>query len=133
MIVYLDTSALVKLLAEESESVALAAHLDALAADSSTAAAAALAETELRRFASRAGIAQTAVSTALARLTIIDMDRGLYREAGLLPGENLRSLDALHIAVALHVAADQFITYDLQQRVVAESMGLLVSSPGASE
>ncbi|MDJ0355093.1 hypothetical protein [Paenarthrobacter sp. PH39-S1] len=50
-------------------------------------------------------------AAVLRRLTIIDIERGTFREAGLLlPGGSLRSLDALHLAVAERMAADEFVT-----------------------
>ena len=90
---------------------------------------AALLETELRRMATRTRVAQRSVTDVLERIALIDMDRGIFREAGLLPGVGLRSLDALNIAVAERAAADEFITYDPKQAAAAESMGLRVVRP----
>lgn len=131
MIAYLDTSAAGKLLADEPETRALRAHLDSLMEGADTEIVAALLmETELRRMATRVGIPQTAVSDLLARLAMIEMNRNLFREAGMLPGNNLRSLDALHIAAALQSGADEFISYDSRQLGVAEAVGLRVRTPG---
>jgi predicted nucleic acid-binding protein len=47
----------------------------------------------------------------------------------LLPGRNLRSLDALHVAAALRVGADVMITYDTRQADAAGASGLRVESP----
>jgi predicted nucleic acid-binding protein len=89
-----------------------------------------LLETELRRLADRAGIPQLAVTEVLRCFTLVDVERGSFREAGLiLPGSALRSLDALHIAVAVRVAADEFITYDLRQAEAAQAVGLTVVRP----
>jgi predicted nucleic acid-binding protein len=38
-------------------------------------------------------------------------------------------LDALHIAVAVRVATDEFITYDLRQAEAAQSVGLTLVRP----
>ena len=130
MIVYLDTSAAAKTLIREDESEKLRAYLDDIASRaSSLIVSATLLETELRRMATRAGVAQLSVTGALERIALIEMDSGIFREAGLLPGANLRSLDALHIAVAQHAVADEFVTYDLRQATAAESMGLRVMHP----
>ncbi|MDJ0377175.1 type II toxin-antitoxin system VapC family toxin [Cryobacterium sp. PH31-L1] len=133
MITYLDTSAVAKLLADEPESQALRAHLDnRVAAGDADLVSACLLETELRRMATRIGISQTAVTDVLSRLSLLDMDRSVFREAGLITGASLRSLDALHIAAALQASANDFITYDARQQVAAEAVGLRVRTPGRS-
>ncbi|GAA1001383.1 type II toxin-antitoxin system VapC family toxin [Subtercola frigoramans] len=133
MIVYLDTSAVGKLLIDEAESLALAQHLDELAAVPGTVIASGfILETELRRLANRVSIAQAAVTELLSRFTLIDMGRSIYREAGLIPEPSLRSLDALHIAAAQHIAADVFITYDHRQRFAAQILGLTIEQPGVT-
>ena len=130
MIVYLDTSGASKILIREAESEKLRAYLDDIASRaSSLIVSAALLETELRRMATRTRVARRSVTDTLERIALIDMDSGIFREAGLLPGVGLRSLDALHIAVAERAAADEFITYDLKQGAAAESMGLRVVRP----
>jgi uncharacterized protein len=131
LIAYLDTSAAGKLLADEAESVALQAHLDDLIGRSGAdIVSAVLLETELRRMATRVRIPQTAVTNVLSRLAVIEMDRSLFREAGMLPGSTLGSLDALHIAAALRAGADEFLSYDPRQLDGAEAVGLRVASPG---
>ena len=130
MIVYLDTSGASKILIREAESKKLRAYLDDIASRaSSLIVSAALLETELRRMATRTRVAQRSVADALERIALIDMDSGIFREAGLLSGVGLRSLDALHSAVAERAAADEFITYDPKQAAAAESMGLRVVRP----
>ena len=133
MIVYLDTSALAKLVVEEAESAALAEKLDELASTGATLLTSALAETELRRLARRVGgLEQAAVTDLLSRLTVVDLDRVTYRQAGVLAGEASRSLDALHIVSALQVAADLFATFDRRQEQAALDAGLtLLSVPAA--
>ena len=131
MITYLDTSAVAKLLADEAETSALRAHLDdRVAGGDADLVSAFLLETELRRMATRTGIPQTAVTDVLSRLALMDMDRSVFREAGLLSGASLRSLDAIHIAAALQAGANEFITYDARQQTAAEAVGLLVRTPG---
>ncbi|MGO4690576.1 type II toxin-antitoxin system VapC family toxin [Glaciibacter sp. 2TAF33] len=131
MIVYVDTSAVGKLIVEEPESTALADYLDEISAnDGVIIVSSSLLETELRRLADRVGISQLAVTDVLKRFALVDIERGSFREAGLiLPGSALRSLDALHIAVAVRIAADEFITYDLRQAEAAQSVGLTVVRP----
>ncbi|MBV8539771.1 MAG: hypothetical protein JO364_15825 [Pseudonocardiales bacterium] len=47
----------------------------------------------------------------LERFDLVETDRSLHREAGLLPGRRLHNLDALHLATALRVGADVMVTY----------------------
>jgi len=124
---YLDTSAAAKLLVEEAESEALARMLD----DDWEPVATHLLETELRRFAHRHGIAQGAVSAILDRVAIHDLPASVYREAGLLPGASLRSLDALHLIGAIRTGSDAVITYDDRLAAAAADVGLAVAAPGS--
>lgn len=59
--------------------------------------------------------------------------RSLFHEAGLLPGTHLRSLDALHLATALHVDADTLVAYDTRLLEAARSLGLGTHSPRERE
>lgn len=129
MTVYVETSAAAKLLVEEPESGALSEYLDDLAADDVALVSAMLLETELRRLAVRLGLSQVAVSDLLDRFDLIELDRSLYTEAGLLPGPHLRSLDALHTAVAVRIGADSMIAYDVRQSDSARSVGMRVIAP----
>jgi uncharacterized protein len=75
--VYLETSAAVKRLAREDESEALADFLDDLDPDDRPTSSMLL-ETELRRFAVRSGVPQTAVSDLLAGIDLVEPDRLLF-------------------------------------------------------
>ena len=130
MIIYLDTSAAAKLLVEEQESATLASFLDQETANGSQVVAAMLLETELRRFATRTSLPQVSVTNLLTRVDLFELDRSIYHEAGMLPGGFLRSLDALHIAVAIRADSDVFLSYDARQRDAADTVGLSTSSPG---
>ncbi|MDT7776211.1 MAG: uncharacterized protein QOC67_5135 [Pseudonocardiales bacterium] len=129
MILYVETSAAVKLIIEEPESSRLAAHLDRAVDQDDGLLSSMLLETELRRLAVRTGVAQSVVTRLLERLDLLEIDRSLYREAGLLPGPHLRSLDAIHVAAALRANADAMVTYDLRQADAADSVGLSVQTP----
>lgn len=91
--------------------------------------AGALLDTELRRLAVRIGLDQTLVSAVLDRIDVVDLDRDVFRAAGLLPGSALRSLDALHVAVALRLDVDAFLTYDDRQAQAAHAAGLSTIAP----
>ncbi len=129
MTVYLDTSAAAKLVVDEAESAALAEHLDRLVIDGVRLMSSVLLETELRRLAVREDLPQASVSEILERIDLLEPDRSLYYQAGILPGRRLRSLDALHVAAAVRVEADVFIAYDERQCQAADSIGLRVLSP----
>jgi hypothetical protein len=129
VILYIETSAAAKLVIDEPASARLAAHLDGAVEQDDALLSSMLLETELRRLAVRTGVAQAAVTQLLERFDLLEIDRSLYREAGLLPGPHLRSLDALHLAAALRVNADAMLTYDKRQADAAQSVGLPVQAP----
>jgi predicted nucleic acid-binding protein len=124
---YLDTSAALKLLIEEPESDALARAVD----EARPALVACwLLETELRRAARReVALAQQAVSDFLGGIDIYEVPASLFREAGVLPGTHLGSLDALHLAVAIRIGVDLVVTYDNRMAGSAVELGLSVLAP----
>ncbi|GAA1724870.1 type II toxin-antitoxin system VapC family toxin [Aeromicrobium alkaliterrae] len=124
---YLDTSAALKLVVDEAESDALATTIDAGAAE---VVSSWLLETEMRRAAHRIeGLTQTAVSELLDAIDLFEVPGSVFREAGLLPGESLRSLDALHLAVAVRLGVEHVVTYDRRMQDSARSLGLSVLAP----
>lgn len=123
---YLDTSAAVKFLVAEAESVPLSTWADA---PDTNLVATHLLETELRRFAARHSLPQADVSEILARVDLYDLPASVYREAGLLPGENLRSLDALHLAASIRLDVEALVTYDVRLTEAAQSTGVAVLAP----
>lgn len=46
-------------------------------------------------------------------MTLHALPRSIYTQAGLLPGRDLRSLDALHISAALRLDVDAALIYDV--------------------
>ncbi|MBK5233720.1 MAG: type II toxin-antitoxin system VapC family toxin [Thermoleophilia bacterium] len=129
MIAYIETSAAAKLVLAEPETEALKEYLDQLDTDDGGLYSGLLLETELRRAAVRRGAPQEKVTDVLEWFDLVDLDPTIYREAGLMPGTNLRSLDALHVVVALRVGADVFISYDTSQAKAASAAGLRTVSP----
>lgn len=124
---YLDTSAALKLLVEEAESAALARELDAVEPDL---VACWLLDTEVRRAAQRdPAVTQEAASDLLDGVGLYDVPGSLFREAGLLPGARLRSLDALHLAAALRIGVDAMVTYDTRLTEGARNLGVRVVAP----
>ena len=130
MRLYVETSAAAKLLIEEPESEALARFLEAAVERDSALVSSLVLETELRRLAVRWSLPQGAVSEVLRRFDLLLPDRAVYRDAGLLAGAHLRSLDALHVAAALRLNAAGMLSYDARRGDAARSVGLEVIAPG---
>lgn len=125
---YLDTSAALKLLIEEEESDPLAGAIDDEGPDL---VGCWLLETELRRASQREeALTQAAVSDFLNGIDLYEVPASLFREAGLLPGHNLRSLDALHLAATVRIGVDHLVTYDARMSDSARALGLTVMAPG---
>lgn len=131
MTIYVDASAGAKLLVDEPESSAVAGWLDQRIAAGEVIISNLLLETELRRFAVREDLLQVAVTEILDRVDLVEPDRALYHEAGILPGHTLRSLDALHLATVLRLDVESLLTYDLRLTEAAEALGVRVVTPGS--
>lgn len=130
MRIYLDTSALVKLVVAESESQPLKDFLSARAADSLFSAA--LARTELIRAVAPNGTQAIAdARDLLNRLDTVMLTRQLLDDAGMLQPLRLRSLDAIHLAAARRAgdALRAVITYDARMLSAAADLGISTASP----
>lgn len=127
---YADSSAWLKLLHDEDETEALLDHLADVQAEGGRFVSSHLLVTELARAGGRLGITSRALNQALAEVDLVLPTTHTYRLAGRLPGPHLRSLDALHLASALEVQADAFVTYDDRQADAAVDAGLDVLQPG---
>jgi hypothetical protein len=127
-VAYLDSSALVKLVAREPESRALAAFLG----DMEHRASSRVSVVELSRAAARhSRRAVTGVEAVLEAMEFIELDAGLALAAGAVGPGTLKSLDAIHVASAKSVAGSlgAFVTYDLRLAEAAASHGLPVVAP----
>jgi predicted nucleic acid-binding protein len=126
--VYLDSSALVKLVVRERESKALAGHLS----ERRERASCALARVEVIRAVRPHGRpAIDRASRLLERIALLKLDELLLDEAARLGGTTVRSLDAIHLAAArtLGDALAELITYDRRMAEAARGLGLLVVAP----
>jgi predicted nucleic acid-binding protein len=126
-VLYLDTSAVVKLLLVEKESRALRASL----ADHDWAASALL-RTELVRALRR--VDPTVVPRALDLLalgSLLVIDTHVLDTAARLSPPSLRSLDAIHLASALQLGDEltAFVAYDERLLRAASALGMPISSP----
>jgi uncharacterized protein len=138
-VIYLDTSAILKLLRDEPETGALRTHLETHAEQDLVTSALATVETARALIASgAAAIAASAVpgsdridlgdGAVIPAIAIIEPVLDLART---LPPAVLRSLDAIHIATA-RFAGDELhhvITYDKRMTAAAKAAGLSTASP----
>lgn len=126
--VYLDSSALVKLVIEEPESQALVAYLG----DHPTRTSSALARVEVTRAVRPQGSrAITRARQLLAHIALLHLDDALLEAAATLEGNHLRSLDAIHIASAQTFTSGlaALVTYDRRMAEAASGVGLSVTAP----
>ena len=131
MRLYLDSSAIVKLVQREAESAALRRSLRRHSSDGRVTSA--LARVEVVRAVAAGGPpAIVQARRQLARLDIINLDAGLLEDAAtLLPGTSVRSLDAIHLAAAHAIGPDlrAVLTYDERMAAAAAAMGMSVLAP----
>lgn len=129
-LVYLDSSAIVKLVVREVETralrTALLAHRQRATSE--------IALVELRRALRRAGGGPPESARAqavLAGLHLVRLDAEIMNLAGEIEPAELRSLDAIHLASALALgsAIDVFIAYDRSLTKAAAANGLRTLSP----
>lgn len=129
--IYLDSSALLKLLVEEYESAALSAWLaDRL---NLPAVSSELAKLEVVRAARRLDPRVVPAARALvSQLDLIPITGAVIEQAADVGEPMLRSLDAIHLVSALSVRNDlaAFVTYDHRLFGAAQQAGLPVHRPG---
>lgn len=63
---------------------------------------------------------------------LVDVTADLLRAAAELASAQVRTLDAIHLATALRVEADELVAYDRRLVAAAVERGLLVATPGAA-
>lgn len=127
--IYLDSSAIVKLVVRENESDALRKHLRRRGPLISSA----LARVEVLRALLPGGeVAATAGRRVLATIELVRVNDRVMELAGSILPVELRSLDAIHIATAHRLGDDLggFITYDERMAAAARQLGYRVFAPG---
>ena len=134
--IYLDSAAIVKLVHREAESDALDRWL--AERPGQTRVTSALAEVEVPRAILRyAPSSQPRVLAVLGSIDRFEIDAAVRGVAASQAGEILGSLDAIHIATALVLAAElgrsevTFVTYHKRLLTAAGTAGLPTASPGA--
>jgi uncharacterized protein len=129
--VYLDSSALVKLVIAEPESAALQRFLRSRRVRVTSS----LAKVEVRRAVRLQGEpAWDRVTKILARLRLLAIDNSILDAAAALDTRVLRSLDAIHLASALALGDDLdcVVTYDRRMSDAAGFLGVVVRAPGTT-
>lgn len=129
MRLYVDTSALTKLLKREAETAALRGWLAESRAELLSSA---LVIAELGRVGMAYGLPAASIAAVLQQVDTVDVSRDVLGAAGRLPaapGRVLRALDAIHIASALTVGYDTVLTYDRPMTDAAVHSGLTVVAP----
>lgn len=129
-LLYLDSSAIVKLVLPEPESKALVKRLDSRPSVVSSA----LAQVEVTRAVNRTTSSlATAKRTAriLEGIAFVRIDDRTLSDAAKLKSANLGSLDAIHLATAMSLGdrLDGFLTYDSFLANAARGAGLEVLTP----
>jgi len=128
-LIYLDSSALVKLSIPEAESDALFAFVRAHRLRATSV----LARVEVARTLLRFGAGSSArQALVLADTTYLALSEQVIERAATLEPATLPSLDAIHIASALELmpGLHAFVTYDARQAAAARAIGLSVMEPG---
>ncbi len=129
--IYLDSSALLKLVFQERESDALEDWLTARAGAPKVSSE--LAKVEVLRACRRIDVAALPdARTLLGRLDLVPLAGAVVQQASALEDPGLRSLDALHLASALSLGAALavFVAYDHRLIEAATTSGLETHQPG---
>lgn len=122
---YVDSSALAKLVVTAHETGPLERHLRGRRMASSE-----LAIVEVSRAEKRVeALARSTARSVLAEVDLVALTRGLLERAADATSEELRSLNAIHLATALEIDPDDFVAYDQRLLEAAMAAGLRTASP----
>jgi len=127
-VLYLDSSAIVKLVVREAETKTMKRYLEGASALVSSA----LARTEVLRAVSAGGVeAHRVAALVLDRIELLRIDDRILKKAGEMQPPGLRSLDSIHLASALAFGDSlaEVICYDLRLIEAARTAGLRAFAP----
>ncbi|MGI8421001.1 MAG: type II toxin-antitoxin system VapC family toxin [Gaiellaceae bacterium] len=125
-LVYVDSSALTKLVVDEPESAAARAHFAAFAGPLATSSTEGLEGRRAGLVATHEPGSVAEVARSLRGYRLVAVDEGVIERAASLAGPALRSLDAIHVASAVEIGAATIVTYDRRQAEAALALGLEV-------
>lgn len=118
-----------KLVIEEPESSALDRHL----ASGPLVATSRIALVEVSRataIANPAADVRREAERLLGSCMLVEVTDAVLRIAAGLASPSIRTLDAIHLASALRIEADELLAYDRWLAAAAAEQGLVVASPG---
>ncbi|MFD4369389.1 type II toxin-antitoxin system VapC family toxin [Rhodococcus sp. NPDC058521] len=130
--IYLDTSAMAKLITREAETAALLAWLTQRSEEAVVTSA--LGRIELMRTAARDGTPGMAerAHNLLDSLDIVPISESVVALAETIGAAHLRSLDAIHLASAAQLGNQlgAFVAYDHRLLDGCRALGYVTASPG---
>jgi predicted nucleic acid-binding protein len=127
-LLYLDSSAIVKLVVPEAETKALRELLKSWPERVSSV----VARIEVERVARRiGGGAVRRARTVLSRIALVDLDEDVVQTAAALVPPELRTLDAIHLATAISLGVElgALCAYDVRLGGAAISTAIDVLAP----
>jgi predicted nucleic acid-binding protein len=129
---YVDTSAAIKLLVQETHSTAFATFYDARA-DAEWVSSAVLRIEVVRAVAQAKPVLLPDARDLLLAFSYVAIDDEVVEGAMNEPDRSLRSLDAIHLATArlLGPDLDAIVTYDDRLAAAAADAGLVTAAPSA--
>jgi uncharacterized protein len=126
--VYVDTSAIARMLLDEPDKPIVEQHLEGF----EQRVASRLLQVELRRVGTRAGVLDRA-DRLLGAISLISLDEEILMAAETVTPSSVATLDAIHLVTALrlheHGELDAVMTYDRQLATGARAHGIAVISP----
>ncbi len=124
---YVDASAIVKLVLEEPETAALERWF----VEAAYAVTSRVGVVETRRAASRRPHDPEHREHVLRDVEVLELTPDVAASAAVIQPLGIRTLDAIHLASALAIAADldAFVTYDDRMAEAARNLGLPVVRP----
>jgi predicted nucleic acid-binding protein len=129
--VYLDTSAVLKLILVEPESDDMQDAMAGWPGPVSSRLAAVECARALKRISAPPKVRKRAAQV-LESVTLVNLDSAVLRLAETVGSPELRTLDAIHLATALSLGdvPEAFVTYDDRLAAAARRMHLTVRQPG---
>ena len=130
MFLYLDTSAIVKLVMEEPDTSAVESAIAHCRAAFSSRLAVVECNRAIARVSNRNAL--TTAAEIFEAVVLHEVNEAVLEKAATLTPPSLRSLDAIHLATALLLDQSNlaFVTYDDKLAWAAEGQGLSVLQPG---
>jgi predicted nucleic acid-binding protein len=127
---YVDTSALGRVLLDEPDAGAILRELDRF----DTQVSSRLVRVELRRLGLRKRVLDTA-DQLLGGVALVPVDEAVLAAAETVPPAGVATLDAVHLVTAVRLAGDDLIeavmTYDARLADGVRHHGLAIVAPGA--